>query len=171
MDPSDAPAPRRIGLQQVASQHEQRDPGTTTEQRSFMNINEIIYQPTTDGSETAYQTRGVTFTDLGATKVRELLCEEADLSSAGLRVEVLPGGCSGFQYRLAFDHAHEDDAMFEDRGLRILIDRRSLPLIDGSTIDWVEGSPGLKIQNPNVVSSCGCGSSFHVAEDQPRPAV
>jgi len=136
-----------------------------------MNPTEIIYQPTTDSSETANQNKGVTFTDLGASKVRELLSEEVDLSSAGLRVELLPGGCSGFQYRLAFDHAHDGDAVFEDRGLRILIDRRSLPLIDGSTIDWVEGSPGLKIANPNVVSSCGCGSSFHVAEDQPRPTV
>jgi iron-sulfur cluster assembly protein len=80
-------------------------------------------------------------------------------------------GPAGFQYRLAFDHDHDGDAVFEHRGLRIMIYRRSLPLIDGSTTDMVEGSPGLKIDNPNVVSLGGCGSSFHGAEDQPRPTV
>ena len=136
-----------------------------------MDITQVIPEAETDSSEIAYQVKGVTFTDLGATKVRELLSKEAGLSSTGLRVDVIPGGCSGFQYRSAFDHAHDGDAVCEDRGLRILIDRRSLPLIDGATIDWVKGSPGLKIENPNVVSSCGCGSSFHVAEDQPRTTV
>jgi iron-sulfur cluster assembly accessory protein len=138
-----------------------------------MDITQVTPQAKTDRPETAYQVTGVTFTDLGATKVRELLskAKEANPSSADLRVDVIPGGCSGFHYRLAFDHAHDGDAVFEDRGLWILIDRRSLPLIDGSTIDWAKGSPGLKIENPNVVSSCGCGSSFHVAEDQPRPTV
>jgi iron-sulfur cluster assembly protein len=136
-----------------------------------MDITQLIPQAKTDSSETVYQVKGLTFTDLGAAKVRELLSEEADPSTAGLRIDVIPGGCSGFQYRLAFDHAHAGDAVFDDRGLRILIDRRSLPLIDGSTIDWAKGSPGLKIENPNVVSQCGCGSSFHVAEEQPRPTV
>jgi iron-sulfur cluster assembly accessory protein len=121
-------------------------------------------------TEIIYHAKGVSFTDQGATKVRELLPEGADVSSAGLRVEVLPGGCSGFQYRLAFDHAHEGDAVFEDHGLRILIDNRSLPYIDGSTIDWVDALHGLQIANPNVVSACGCGSSFHVAEDE-QPAT
>ena len=117
-------------------------------------------------TEIILNTRGVRFTELGASKVRELLPEGADLSSAGLRIEVGPGGCSGFQYRLAFDHAHEGDAVFEDHGLLILIERGSLPYIDGSTVDWSDDSQGLQIANPNVVSSCGCGSSFHVAEDE-----
>jgi iron-sulfur cluster assembly protein len=77
-----------------------------------------------------------------------------------------PGGCSGFQYRLAFDHAHDGDAVFEDQGLLILIDRGSVPFIDGSMVDWSDDSQGLQIANPNVVSSCGCGSSFHVAQDE-----
>ena len=115
-------------------------------------------------TETVHQAEGLSFTELGATKVRELLPEGADLSSAGFRVEVVPGGCSGFQYRLAFDHAHDGDSVFEDHGLRILIDSSSLPYIDGSTIDWVDGLQRLQINNPNVVSSCGCGSSFHVAQ-------
>jgi iron-sulfur cluster assembly protein len=122
-------------------------------------------------TEIIYHAKGISFTDLGATKVRELLPEGADLSSAGLRVEVRPGGCSGFQYRLAFDHAHEGDAVFEDHRLRILIDSQSLPYIDGSTIDWVDALQGLQIANPNVVSSCGCGSSFHVAQDEQRATV
>jgi iron-sulfur cluster assembly accessory protein len=121
-------------------------------------------------TEIMHHAKGVSFTELGATKVCELLPEGADLSSAGLRVEVRPGGCSGFQYRLAFDHPHEGDAVFEDHGLRILIDSRSLPYIDGSTIDWVDAVQGLQIANPNVVSSCGCGSSFHVAQGE-QPAT
>lgn len=121
-------------------------------------------------TEIIHPAKGVSFTELGAIKVRELLPEGADLSSTGLRVEVLPGGCSGFQYRLAFDRAHDSDAVFEDHGLRILIDSPSLPYIDGSTIDWVDAVQGLQIANPNVVSSCGCGSSFHVAEDE-QPAT
>jgi iron-sulfur cluster assembly accessory protein len=118
-----------------------------------------------NGTEIIYHARGVSLTDASAAKVRELLPEGTDLSSAGLRVEVRAGGCSGFQYRLAFDHAHDGDAVFEDRGLRILVDNQSLPYLDGSTIDWVDALQGLQVDNPNVVSSCGCGSSFHVAQE------
>ncbi len=121
-------------------------------------------------TEIIYHAKGVSLTEAGAAKVRELLPEGADVSSAGLRVEVQRGGCSGFQYRLAFDHPHEGDAVFEDHGLRILIDNRSLPYLDGSTIDWVDALQGLQVNNPNVVSSCGCGSSFHVAQEE-QPAT
>ncbi len=121
-------------------------------------------------TEIRHHAKSLSFTERGATKVRDLLPEGADLSSAGRRVEVLPGGCSGFQYRLAFDHAHDGDAVFEDHGLRILIDGQSLPYLDGSTIDWLDAPPGLQINNPNVVSSCGCGSSFHVAQHE-QPAT
>ena len=116
----------------------------------------------------------ITITDKGAEKVREFLAsQEADLSSAGLRVGVRGGGCSGFQYQLAFDEQRESDAVFESHGLKLLVDRESLPYVSGSTIDYEESlqGAGFKVSNPNVVAACGCGSSFRVAEREQASAL
>lgn len=109
----------------------------------------------------------ITLTDKGATKVREYLtAQNADVAVAGLRVGVKGGGCSGFQYQLAFDEERGGDNIFEDRGLRILVDPDSLPYVEGSVIDFVEAltGAGFKVENPNVVAACGCGSSFKVTD-------
>ena len=109
-----------------------------------------------------------------AKKVREFLdTQTADTSLAGLRVGVRGGGCSGFQYHLAFDNQRDGDAVFEDHGLRILVDNQSLPYVDGSNIDYVDSlqGAGFQVNNPNVVAACGCGSSFRVAEDEQVSAV
>src|ERR687887_913645 len=89
---------------------------------------------------------------------------EAD---TGLRVAVRGGGCSGFQYALAFDEQREGDHVFEQHEIRLLIDSQSLPFVDGSEVDYVEGlqGAGFAVNNPNVVAACGCGSSFQVRED------
>jgi iron-sulfur cluster assembly protein len=124
--------------------------------------------------QVTYQAKGVSFTELGAAKVREFLGgQEADVSSAGLRVGVRGGGCSGFQYQLAFDEQRDGDVVFEDHGLRILVDGQSLPYVDGSAIDYVDSlqGAGFQVNNPNVVAACGCGSSFRVAEDEQVSAV
>ena len=94
-------------------------------------------------------------------------------ATAGLRVGVRGGGCSGFQYQLAFDEQKDGDAIFEHSGLRLLVDNQSLPYVDGSTIDYVESlqGAGFQVNNPNVVAACGCGSSFRVAEDEQVSAV
>ena len=116
----------------------------------------------------------ITITNKGADKVREFLAtQEADLSSAGLRVAVRGGGCSGFQYQLAFDEQRAEDEVFEDHGLRLLCDRASLPFVRGSVIDYEESlqGAGFKVNNPNVVAACGCGSSFRVAEEEQVSAV
>ena len=121
-----------------------------------------------------YTAKGVTFSDLGAVKVREFLdAQGADVASAGLRVGVKGGGCSGFQYNLAFDEQRAGDAIFEDQGLRILVDGQSLPYVDGSQIDYVESlqGAGFQVNNPNVVAACGCGSSFRVADEEQVSAV
>jgi iron-sulfur cluster assembly accessory protein len=121
-----------------------------------------------------YTAKGVTFSDLGAVKVREFLdAQGADVGSAGLRVGVKGGGCSGFQYNLAFDEQRDGDAVFEDQGLRILVDGQSLPYVDGSQIDYVESlqGAGFQVNNPNVVAACGCGSSFRVADEEQVSAV
>ena len=116
----------------------------------------------------------ITFTDLGATKVREFLdSQDADTASAGLRLGVRGGGCSGFQYALAFDTQRDGDEVFEDHGLRLLVDGPSLPYVRGAVVDYVEGlqGAGFKVENPNVIAACGCGSSFRVAEEEEVSAV
>ena len=116
----------------------------------------------------------ISFTDKGAEKVQEFLSSQSvDVQTSGLRVGVRGGGCSGFQYHLAFDNQREGDAIFEDQGLRILVDNQSLPYVDGSSIDYVDSlqGAGFQVNNPNVVAACGCGSSFRVAEDEQVSAV
>jgi iron-sulfur cluster assembly accessory protein len=116
----------------------------------------------------------VAFTDKGADKVREFLdAQSADVALAGLRVGVRGGGCSGFQYQLAFDEQRENDAVFESHGLKLLVDRSSLQYVYGSEIDYEESlqGAGFKVNNPNVVAACGCGSSFRVAEEEQVSAV
>lgn len=116
----------------------------------------------------------ITITDKGAEKVHEFLsAQNADLAVAGLRVGVRGGGCSGFQYNLAFDEQRDGDAVFESHGLKILVDRPSLQYVAQSTIDYVESlqGAGFQVNNPNVVAACGCGSSFRVAEEEEVSAV
>ena len=100
--------------------------------------------------------------------MREFLdAQSADAATAGLRVGVRGGGCSGFQYQLAFDERRDGDVVFEDHGLQLLVEPQSLPYVDGSVIDYVESlqGAGFQVNNPNVVAACGCGSSFRVKDD------
>ena len=116
----------------------------------------------------------ITFTEKGAEKVREFLAAQStDLETAGLRVGVRGGGCSGFQYALAFDNQRDGDEIFEDHGLKILVDRPSLPYVRGAVVDYVESlqGAGFKVDNPNVIAACGCGSSFRVADEEEVSAV
>jgi len=126
------------------------------------------------GTTVTYQAKGVTFSEKGAEKVREFLDSQgSDVSNAGLRVGVRGGGCSGFQYNLAFDEQRDGDVTFEDHGLKILVDNASLPYVDGSIIDYVDSlqGAGFQVNNPNVVAACGCGSSFRVADEEQVSAV
>jgi iron-sulfur cluster assembly protein len=116
----------------------------------------------------------ITLTDKGAEKVREFLGSQgSEVETAGLRVGVRGGGCSGFQYALAFDQQRDGDEIFEDKGIRLLVDAPSLPYVSGSTIDYVDDlqGAGFKVENPNVIAACGCGSSFRVAEEEEVSAV
>jgi iron-sulfur cluster assembly accessory protein len=128
----------------------------------------------TASTQITYNAKGVTLTAKGAEKVREFLtAQSADVALAGLRVGVRGGGCSGFQYQLAFDEERPGDAVFEHEGLRLLVDNQALPYVDGSSIDYVDSltGAGFQVNNPNVVAACGCGSSFRVAEDEEVSAV
>ena len=98
-------------------------------------------------------------------KVREILSEQSE-PYVGLRIQVVGGGCSGFQYRMGFDKNFNDqsDTIFEFDGLKVFVDKTSLMYMDGAEVDYVEGlhGAGFKFNNPNVTGSCGCGSSFSV---------
>ena len=106
----------------------------------------------------------LTLTDVAAGEVRKFLAaEDVPDATAGLRVSVLPGGCSGFKYSLNIEDAPvEDDLTAEINGIRVFIDAFSLQYLSGVTIDYVssmQGS-GFTFQNPNATGGCGCGSSF-----------
>ena len=110
----------------------------------------------------------VSLTPGAASKIKELLAEESDGEDLVLRVAIQGGGCSGFQYGLGFDSgAAEGDEILDQHGVRVVIDPFSAPYLKGATIDFLTGlqESGFKIDNPNAVSSCGCGHSFQVADD------
>jgi iron-sulfur cluster assembly protein len=106
----------------------------------------------------------LTLTDKAADEVRKFIsAEQVPAETAGLRVSVLPGGCSGFKYSLNIEErALDDDMSFELNGVRIFVDGFSAQYLTGVTIDYVtsmQGS-GFTFTNPNATGGCGCGSSF-----------
>jgi iron-sulfur cluster assembly accessory protein len=112
----------------------------------------------------------VILTDIAAEKVRAFMeGQSAAGNQVGLRVGVRGGGCSGFQYALALDERRDDDHVFDTSGIAVLVDPASLQYVEGSTVDYTENfmGSGFEVSNPNVVASCGCGSSFRVAEEEP----
>jgi iron-sulfur cluster assembly protein len=120
------------------------------------------------GTEEQVSTPGisVTLTDRAAEEVRKFMAaEEVPAETAGLRVSVLPGGCSGFKYSLNIEErALEDDAVMELNGVRVFVDGFSLQYLNGVTVDYtssMQGS-GFTFTNPNATGGCGCGSSFTV---------
>jgi iron-sulfur cluster assembly accessory protein len=108
----------------------------------------------------------VSLTPAAAEKIRALMADEADVSV--LRVAIEGGGCSGFQYGLGFDHgAQEGDLELECEGVKVVVDPFSAPYLRGARVDYLETiqESGFKIDNPNAVSSCGCGHSFQVEDE------
>src|SRR5690242_9918259 len=103
-------------------------------------------------------------TDVAAGEVRKFIAaEQVPADTAGLRVSVLPGGCSGFKYSLNIEErALDDDLVMDVNGVRVFVDGFSAPYLSGVTIDYVtsmQGS-GFTFTNPNASGGCGCGSSF-----------
>jgi iron-sulfur cluster assembly protein len=111
-------------------------------------------------------TAAITLSDKAAAKIGELLSGQGENEQA-LRVAVRGGGCSGFQYALAFDQAKDDDNVFTVDGVSVVVDKVSMQFVFGSEVDYVEGlqGAGFQVNNPNVVAACGCGSSFQVKDD------
>lgn len=105
----------------------------------------------------------ITLTEKAEEKVKAILAEQPD-TYAGLRIQVVGGGCSGFSYRMGFDKSYSEDTdqVFDFDGLRVFVDRSSLLHMDGAEVDYVEGlhGAGFKFNNPNATGTCGCGESF-----------
>jgi len=118
------------------------------------------------------ETTVVTLTERAAVKVGVLMAGEPAGEAEVLRVAIQGGGCSGFEYALGFDSGAQDgDHELESYGITVVVDPFSAPYLRGAEIDYLETiqESGFKISNPNVVSSCGCGHSFQVAEgEQPE---
>ncbi len=110
------------------------------------------------------ETSLITMTPTAAEKVRELLKQENDPSLA-LRIFVAGGGCSGLQYGMTLDEEQEGDTVISEADFKVLVDEMSLGYITGSEVDYVDSlmGAGFTVNNPNAVSSCGCGHSFKTA--------
>lgn len=113
---------------------------------------------------TDLQATMIHITDRAAQKVLEISTDE-ELAGQGLRLRVIGGGCAGFNYDLYFEDSPTSmDERFTEKGVEMFVDPLSFQYLDGTEIDYVEGlhGSGFKFTNPNVTSTCGCGSSFSV---------
>jgi len=119
-------------------------------------------QASSDHANTMQATHeAMTLTDAAAGRAAALLAQREN--QAAIRVFVKSGGCSGYMYGMAIDDRRlEGDHEFEDKGVRLVVDKMSWPLLAGSEVDYIENmmGGGFSVHNPNASSSCGCGSSF-----------
>ncbi|WHY66196.1 iron-sulfur cluster assembly accessory protein [Neobacillus sp. SuZ13] len=107
----------------------------------------------------------VILTEAASLHIKEMMKHNEE-EGALLRVSVKGGGCSGLSYGMGFDHtANEDDLKLEQFGIKILVDKESAAILQGTKIDYKESmmGGGFTIDNPNAIASCGCGSSFRTA--------
>jgi iron-sulfur cluster assembly accessory protein len=114
-------------------------------------------------TETQVRPDGINVSDHAAGKVRSLL-EQEGRDDLQLRIAVQPGGCSGLRYQLFFDERTLDgDVVTDFDGVAVVVDRMSMPYLNGATIDFVDTieKQGFTIDNPNAGGSCACGDSFH----------
>ncbi len=111
----------------------------------------------------------INVTEKAAQRARALLEQES--SDLALRVFVVAGGCTGFQYGMALDDTHDDDFIVSAYGVKVAVDPNSAPYLAGSEIDYIEDimKSGFSIHNPNATKSCACGSSFRTADDRGAP--
>ncbi|MGC8487860.1 MAG: HesB/IscA family protein [Clostridia bacterium] len=110
----------------------------------------------------------ISLTEAAVDKVKEFMQQHDGLA---LRIYVSKGGCSGYSYGMALDEAHDDDQVFSQEGVSVIIDPSSLPYLDGSQVDYVNSlmGAGFSIENPNAVAACGCGHSFRTQDSKGAP--
>jgi len=108
----------------------------------------------------------ITITDSAVKQLQSILAEAEDAAGKGLRVFVEHGGCAGLQYGMNLDGPKEGDLIAERDGVRFFVDAESDHYLTGATLDYADGltGAGFRIQNPNAVRSCGCGSSFEAPD-------
>ena len=123
---------------------------------------ELHQQELNDSNNAAPALPGVNLTPKALDAVRKMIAKEGLSADQGLRISVVGGGCSGFQYSLGFDGRKEGDTLTVLEGVNVFIDEISLPYIAGTTLDYVEGlhNAGFRFDNPRASRTCGCGSSF-----------
>ncbi len=129
-------------------------------------MDQEMQQPT-ESTQAAPQIQdgpALSLSDLAVEKVKETMAKEG-MAEGGLRVSVVGGGCSGFQYSLGVDVGpREDDIIVEQGGVKLFVDPTSLQYVHGTMLDYVKGlhGAGFRFVNPNATRTCGCGSSFSV---------
>src|ERR1044072_4099504 len=118
----------------------------------------------TTGAPTAAPAMSLDVTEAAVTEIKKFMASEEGLpETAGLRVRVVPGGCSGFQYSLNIEEeSHQGDQILDEHGVRLFVDMFSAQYLNGVSIDYVTNvmGSGFTFTNPNATGGCGCGSSF-----------
>ncbi|KXK23136.1 MAG: iron-sulfur cluster assembly accessory protein [Chloroflexi bacterium OLB15] len=125
------------------------------------------HEPLVQSSELAQEDEILLVTPAAQQMIKTLL-EQRNIPDHALRVFVSGGGCSGMQYGMAFEQSPRDfDTVVDIQGVRLLIDPTSLMYLQGASIDYIDSlmGGGFRIENPNAVSSCGCGSSFRTKDN------
>ena len=115
----------------------------------------------------------VTVTAKAADKLKEIM-ESENRTGQALRIMVKAGGCSGYSYAMGFDsEQREEDIVYEQHGIRMMIDPESSRFLEGTQVDYVETlmGGGFAINNPNAVRTCGCGQSFRTQDQEGEPEV
>jgi len=126
-------------------------------------MSEELHQHELNGNNNAAnELPGVNLTPKALDAVRKMIAKEGLGADQGLRISVVGGGCSGFQYSLGFDGRKDGDTLTVLHGVNVFVDEISLPYIAGTTLDYVEGlhNAGFRFDNPRASRTCGCGSSF-----------
>jgi len=125
-------------------------------------MSEELHHQEQNGNNAANELPGVNLTPKALDAVRKMIAKEGLSADQGLRISVVGGGCSGFQYSLGFDGRKDGDTLTVLDGVNVFVDEISLPYIAGTTLDYVEGlhNAGFRFDNPRASRTCGCGSSF-----------
>jgi iron-sulfur cluster assembly accessory protein len=113
----------------------------------------------------------ISLTTAAASKVKNILeSEKETLPQGGLRIYVQGGGCSGFSYGMVLDEVSEGDQVFEEQGVKVIIDPMSIQYLEGAEVDYKEDlmGGGFAIKNPNATYTCGCGRSFNAGGGSPQ---
>lgn len=115
----------------------------------------------------------ITVTESVVKQLQSILADEPEAAGKGLRIFVEHGGCAGLQYGMTMDEHKDGDSVIERGGVQVFIDGESAKYLNGSTIDFSDGlsGAGFRIQNPNAVRSCGCGTSFEAPENRSADAA